>query len=68
MMDIFLHRKIARVIMLLAKRLEIDPLRAMDIFYRTDVCNQLHNQQYGLHCFSDAYIVDEIFLEMQGKQ
>lgn len=63
-----LWRKMSRIIMLLAERLDIDPIRALTIFYDTEVCRMLHDRRYGLHCYSDAYIVDEVILELQRKQ
>lgn len=66
--EILLWRKIARIIMLLAKRLGISPERALDVFYESDVCTMIHEERYGLYLFSDLYIVDEIMLELQRKQ
>ncbi|MDE5711200.1 MAG: DUF3791 domain-containing protein [Bacteroides sp.] len=68
MNEILLWRKIARIILLLAERLDIKPERALGMFYGSDVCTMLHNPRYGLHLMSDAYIVDEIMLELQQKQ
>jgi len=68
MNEILLWRKIARIILLLAERLDINPERALGIFYDSNVCTMLHNPRYGLHLMSDAYIVDEIMLELQQKQ
>ncbi|MDE6214924.1 DUF3791 domain-containing protein [Bacteroides sp.] len=68
MNEILLWRKIARIILLLAERLDIKPERALSIFYGNDVCTMLHTPRYGLHLMSDAYIVDEIMLELQQKQ
>lgn len=68
MNEILLWRKITRIILLLAERLDIKPERALGIFYDSDVCTMLHNPRYGLHLMSDAYIVDEIMLELQQKQ
>ncbi|OKZ07205.1 MAG: DUF3791 domain-containing protein [Bacteroides oleiciplenus] len=68
MNEILLWRKIARIIMMLAERLEIEPERALGVFYDSDVCTMIHDPRYGLHLMSDAYVVDEIMLELQRKQ
>ena len=68
MNEILLWRKIARIIMMLAERLEIEPERALGVFYVSDVCTMIHDPRYGLHLMSDAYVVDEIMLELQRKQ
>ncbi len=65
MNEILLWRKIARIIVELSKRLRIDLSQAMDIFYGSRVNSLLHEPQTGLQLMSDAYIVDEILLELQ---
>jgi hypothetical protein len=65
MNDILLWRKIARIIVLLAQRLGIETAQAMNIFYTSRVCKLLHNQQSGLQLMSDAYVIDEIIMELQ---
>lgn len=67
MKDFLLWNKISRIIMLLAERLDISPVRALDIFYHSEVCQMLHDPSYGLHIMSDAYIVDDIIMEIQSK-
>ena len=65
MNDILLWRKIARIIVLLAQRLGIGTAQAMNIFYTSRVCKLLHNSQSGLQLMSDAYVIDEIIMELQ---
>jgi hypothetical protein len=50
-----------------SERLEISPLRALDTFYTSKVCDRLHDPEAELYTFSDAYIVDEILLELQNS-
>ncbi len=59
--------KIGRIAMRLAERLGVSPLRALDVFYTSKVCDRLHNPDTELYIFSDSYIVDEIILELQGR-
>lgn len=66
--DIILWNRIGRISVLLARRLDVSPERAFDIFYETDTCQHLHEERYGLHLMSDLYVVDEIMLELQRKQ
>jgi hypothetical protein len=65
MNEILLWRKIARIIMLLAQRLGIDASQALDIFYASRVCTLLHEPESGLQLMSDAYVADEIIMELQ---
>lgn len=66
--DTLLHMKYARIIDLLAIELEIDHSRALEVFYETDTYRYLSRKMYHLHNMSDAYLVDEIILELQRKQ
>ena len=65
MNEILLWRKIARVIILLSQRLEVDAKQALNIFYNSRVCALLHDPKSGLQLMSDAYVADEIVLELQ---
>ncbi len=66
--ETLLQMKYARVIMLLSERLGISPQRALDIFYNTSTYGYLSQKMYHLHNMSDAYLVDEIILELQNRQ
>ena len=59
-----LWRKVARIIMRLAERLQISPERALAIFYDTRTCSMLHDSKYGLHLMSDDYILDFCQLDL----
>ncbi len=52
--------------MQLSKRLQIPPQKALDIFYRSSVCDALHNPDTELYTFGDAYIADEVIAELRG--
>ena len=66
--ETLLQMKYARVISLLAETLGIDDDRALDLFYTSDTYSYLSRKMYHLHNMSDAYLVDEIMLELQSKQ
>ncbi len=68
MKDYLLWRKFARVILLLAERLDVSPERAMGIFYGTRTCRWLHDPEMQLHNMGDAYLVDDIIRELQDMQ
>ncbi|QVJ81871.1 Protein of unknown function [Prevotella sp. khp1] len=65
--ETLLQMKFARVVSLLAKTLQISQVRALDLFYTSEVYRCLSNLEYHLHNRSDAYIVDELILELQAK-
>ena len=63
--DSQLWMKIGRVCTLLAKRLDISPERAFDIFQNSKTCDLLHDERSMLYLMSDRYIVDDIIRENQ---
>ncbi|MGN0236492.1 MAG: DUF3791 domain-containing protein [Lepagella sp.] len=65
MRDNVLWRKQGRIIMLLAKALGIDPERALDIYYNTNVYQQMSDPKYGLQLMSDDYIIEELINELR---
>lgn len=67
MLDFLLWNKIARVIAQLAETLDVSTDKAMTMFYESDVCTMLHNEEYGLHLMSDTYIVNDIIAELKRK-
>lgn len=66
--DTLLHMKYARIIGLLAQRLNIDEPRALGIFYTSDTYQHLRRKAFHLHNMSDAYLADEIMLELERRQ
>ena len=67
MRDSVLWRKQSRLIMLLADFLQIDAERALDLFYTTQVYQQLSNPKFGLHLMSDDYILENLIDELRGS-
>lgn len=63
--DLLMWNKIGRIITLLQKRLHISAIRALDLFYNSKTNERLHDPSTLLYTFSDAYIVDDIILEIQ---
>jgi hypothetical protein len=57
--------KIGRIVTLVAKRLDIEPERAFDVFYESETCERLHDPNDYLYLMGDRFIVDELMLELQ---
>lgn len=66
--ETLLQMKYSRIISLLAQQLNIDHPQALDLFYNSETYSFLNRKMYHLHNMSDAYLVDEIILELQSKQ
>ena len=48
----------------LAKRLNIAPEKALQLFYESQTCADLHDKSTGLYLYGDLYVADEF---MRGK-
>lgn len=59
-----LWRKIARVVMLLARELKTTPEQALNILYNSRTGYYLANQMYDTHLMSDAYILEDFRIEL----
>lgn len=66
MRDNVLWRKQTNIIILLAKTLQIDTDRALEVYYSTKVSQLLSDPATGLQLMSDQYIVDNILMEING--
>lgn len=58
--------KIGGVVMALASQLNLDPERALELFYGSRTCDDLHNPETQLYTFSDSYVADEVIAELKG--
>lgn len=65
--DLLMWNKIGRVVTRLAETLDIDIPRAMDIFYRSQVCKDLHNPDTELYTRGDIYILNDLLSELRQR-
>lgn len=63
--EILMSNRIGNIAILLGKRLDIEPLRALKLFYESKTCERLHDKQTGLYLYGDPYIADEFIREHQ---
>lgn len=66
--EIILSNRIGAISMELAKRLGVEPVKALELFYESQTCADLHDKTTGLYLYSDLYIADEFILEKQNQQ
>lgn len=64
--DINMWNKIGRIVMRLSERLGVDTERALDIFYTSKTCRNLHDPNMGLYLLGDNCIVEDIIMELRG--
>ena len=60
-----MSNRIGAIAMELAKRLNIEPVKALQLFYESQTCADLHNKATGLYLYGDLYIVDEYLQEIK---
>ena len=57
---ILLQKKYARVVELYAKENGISLEKALDVFYRSELCKLMSEGVSDMHCMSDKYLVREL--------
>lgn len=62
---VLLQKKYARIITLLAERLSVTTIRALEVFYHSDTYELMREGVADMHCRSELYLVDEILDELQ---
>lgn len=63
--EILMSNRIGAIAMLLSKRLDIEPLRALKLFYESQTCADLHDKSTGLYLYGDPYVTDEFMREKE---
>ncbi len=63
-----LDMKIARIIALFSEEHNISLDEATDIFYSSLIGKQIEAGTADLHCRSDKYLADELWLELQDSK
>ena len=66
--EIIMSNRIGSISDEIAKRLDIEPLKALELFYASKTCEDLHNKETGLYLYSDLYVVDEFLFEQNRGQ
>lgn len=64
--EIIMSNRIGSISMELAKRLNIEPVKALQLFYESQTCADLHDKSTGLYLYGDLYVADE-FMREKGE-
>ena len=65
MQEIIMSNRIGVISMELSKRLNIEPVKALQLFYESQTCADLHDKSTGLYLYGDLYVSDEFMREME---
>ena len=61
--EIIMSNRIGAISLELAKRLNIEPVKALQLFYESQTCVDLHDKSTGLYLYGDLYVADEFMRE-----
>ena len=64
--EIIMSNRIGAISVELAKRLNIEPVKALQLFYESQTCADLHDKSTGLYLYGDLYVADEFMREKGG--
>ncbi|MEG1615793.1 MAG: hypothetical protein RR202_00035 [Bacteroidales bacterium] len=63
--EMIISNRIGQISAELAKRLNIDPERALELFYASKTCADLHDKGTGLYLYGNLYVADEFMREQE---
>lgn len=61
--EIILSNRIGAISAELSERLQIEPAKALTLFYESQTCADLHDRTTGLYLYGNLYIADEFMRE-----
>lgn len=62
--DMIMSYRIGEIASIIAQRLDIKPLEALKLFYRSKTCGYLHDRENDdLYLFGNLYIVNDFLTE-----
>lgn len=61
--EIIISNRIGAIAMTLAERLNVEPIEALQMFYESQTCADLHDKSTGLYLYGDLYVADEYMRE-----
>jgi hypothetical protein len=64
--EIIMSNRIGAISIELAKRLNIEPIKALELFYESLTCANLHDKSTSLYLYGDLYVADE-FMREKGQ-
>ena len=65
--EIIMSNRIGAISVELAKRLNIEPVKALQLFYESQTCADLHDKSTGLYLYGDLYVADEFMREKENS-
>ena len=66
--EIIMSNRIGAISMEIARRLNIEPIKALQLFFESETCAALHDKATKLYLFGDLYVADEFMLEREKRE
>lgn len=61
--EIIMSNRIGAIAMELSRRLNIEPVKSLQLFYESKTCADLHDKKTGIYLYGDLYVADEFMRE-----
>ena len=61
--EIIMCNRIGAISIELAKRLNMEPIKTLQMFYESKTCEDLHDKSTGLYLYGNLYVADEFMRE-----
>lgn len=65
---ILLQKKYTRIVDKLAQKAHVSLADSLDLFYRSEVYQLMSEGVSNMHCMSDDYLVEELFIEYYRRK
>ena len=65
--EIIMSNRIGIICEELSRRMNINPTKALELFYESQTCDDLHNKDTGLYLYGNLYIADEFMMEQRKE-
>lgn len=65
---VILQMKYARIVNLFAELAKINPLEALDFFYKSEEYKLISRGVGDLHCMSDGYLAEDLLIEFNNAK
>ena len=61
--EIIMSNRVGAISLELSRRLNIEPTKALELFYESQTCADLHDRSTRLYLYGDLYVADEYMRE-----
>mgnify|MGYP004443282149 FL=1 len=63
--EIIMSNRIGIICEEISRRMNIEPTKALELFYESQTCADLHDKNTGLYLYGNLYITDEFMMEQR---